>query len=288
MAKLFIGIALVIMLATAALSFLAHGNIQTLQTALKETKGHIAEAEAKARTAKTDVEKAQKDVKDATDKADAATQQLADKAKETEEATNKLKELMLVSDAKDKQIADLTKAVADASGKPAAAPVDDPRIADLQKKLDDATKEASEAKQVVDSQTGHVKDMEAKLAAAELKERKRAQQFGAAGLQGRILAVNGGWNFVVLSVGDKQGVSINSPLLVVRGNEPIARLRITSVEPSTSIADVLPGSVRHGVTVQPGDTVIFEGGRNATPQQEPAAKPAADAASSGAVPPLPN
>ena len=52
---------------------------------------------------------------------------------------------------------------------------------------------------------------------------------------------------------------INAPLLVVRGNEPIARLRVTSVEPSTSIADVLPGSVRRGMTVQPGDTVIFEG-----------------------------
>ena len=66
------------------------------------------------------------------------------------------------------------------------------------------------------------------------------------GLQGRVLAVNSGWNFVVLSVGDKQGVVINSTLLVVRGNEPIARLRVTSVEPSTSIADVLPGHGAQG------------------------------------------
>jgi len=73
----------------------------------------------------------------------------------------------------------------------------------------------------------------------------------------------------------------------VRGNEPVARLRVTSVEPSTSIADVLPGSVRRGVSVQPGDTVIFEGGRE--PTDQPASKPAAEApAPAATVPPLPN
>src|SRR5258708_1299577 len=104
---------------------------------------------------------------------------------------------------------------------------------------------------------------------------------GRAGLQGRILAVNAGWNFVVLSVGDKQGVVVNAPLLVVRGNQPIAKLRITSVEPSTSIADVLPGSVPRGVTVQPGDTVIFQGRTSAL--QPPDIKPGSDA--SGSPPP---
>jgi hypothetical protein len=120
-----------------------------------------------------------------------------------------------------------------------------------------------------------MKDNEAKLAAAEQKERQRLQVSGRAGLQGRILAVNPGWNFVVLSVGDKQGVAVNAPLLVVRGSEPIARLRITSVEPSTSIADVIPGSVRRGVSVQPGDTVIFEGRTSAT--QPPAPTESANA-----------
>ena len=45
MAKLFIGIALVVMLATAALSFLAKGNIDKLQTSLKDTKAKQATAE---------------------------------------------------------------------------------------------------------------------------------------------------------------------------------------------------------------------------------------------------
>ena len=117
----------------------------------------------------------------------------------------------------------------------------------------------------------------------EKQKRDREKKLALNGLQGRILAVNAGWNFVVLSVGDKQGVSVNAPLLVVRGNQPIAKLRITSVEPSTSIADVLPGSVPRGISVQPGDTVIFQGRTSATePDNKPCRGPGRDAAGDAA------
>ena len=69
---------------------------------------------------------------------------------------------------------------------------------------------------------------------------------------------------------------MNATMLVVRGGEPIAKVRISSVEAATSIADILPGSVRRGVTVQPGDTVVFEGARSAgaAGQPAPGAQPA--------------
>jgi hypothetical protein len=285
MAKLFIGIALVVMLATAALSFLAHGNIDKLQTELRDTKGRIAIAEAAAKAAKSEVDKAQKDAKEAQDKASDATGQLAAATAKAETAQKAADEAKLIIEEKDKEIA-----AAKANNTPApvvaqTGPTQD-QLDAANAKAAAAEKERDEAKAVVESQQSHVKDMEAKLAAAETKERKRAQKFGAAGIQGRILAVNSGWNFVVLSVGDKQGVAVNSPLIVVRGSEPVARLRVTSVEPSTSIADVLPGSVRRGVTVQPGDTVIFEGGRDSSSDQAPT-KPSADAAGgTAAVQPL--
>jgi len=92
------------------------------------------------------------------------------------------------------------------------------------------------------------------------------------GVSGRILAVNQAWNFVILSIGDRQGLMTNSPLLVMRGGEPIAKVRVTSIETSRAIADVIPGSTRHGVTVQPGDNVVYEGSRNqAIHVAEPAA-----------------
>jgi len=114
-------------------------------------------------------------------------------------------------------------------------------------------------------------EMEAKLTAEKLEaarsrvktlEQESARREGAImakGLQGQILAVNPAWNFVVLSLGDRQGVSPNAEMLVRRGGKMIGRIRITSVEKSNSIADVVSGSVPSGIKIRPGDTVIYSG-----------------------------
>ena len=78
-------------------------------------------------------------------------------------------------------------------------------------------------------------------------------------MTGPVLAYNPGWNFVVLSIGDKQSVKAGKVLVVTRGGQMIARVRVTSVEPSSSIADVIPSSVIRGESVQPGDSVVYEG-----------------------------
>jgi predicted RNase H-like nuclease (RuvC/YqgF family) len=78
------------------------------------------------------------------------------------------------------------------------------------------------------------------------------------GLEGRILAVNQAWNFVVLNLGDRNGVVGNAEMLIKRGNQLIGRVRVTSVEPSTSIADIVASSVPRGVSIQPGDNVIYQ------------------------------
>jgi hypothetical protein len=82
------------------------------------------------------------------------------------------------------------------------------------------------------------------------------------GLTGTILAVNQAWNFVVLSMGDRQGVVPNAEMLVQRGNQYLGKVRVTSVEPSTSIADILVRTVPRGFTVMPGDQVIYQSPRD--------------------------
>jgi len=82
------------------------------------------------------------------------------------------------------------------------------------------------------------------------------------GLEGRVLAVNPAWNFVVLSIGDKSGVVNNSELLVKRGGQLLGKVRVTAVEPSTSIADIVANSMPAGVSVQPGDSVIYQSSTN--------------------------
>ena len=280
MAKVFIGIALAIMLATAALGFLAKGNIDKLQSVLTETKGSLTREKESVRKAQAEAKKAAEELTVANTKTEETTKQLAAKETELGAMTAQVEAAKKLADDKTAEVVKLTEELVVMRGTPEKPKMEDPRIAELTAQVAKAQAEAADAKLAADSIVDRLKDTETKLAAAETKERQRAQVSGRAGLQARILAVNPGWNFVVLSVGDKQGVVVNAPLLVVRGNEPIARLRITSVEPSTSIADVIPGSVRRGISVQPGDTVIFEGRSSATtppattnagPMPEPAA-----------------
>ncbi len=83
----------------------------------------------------------------------------------------------------------------------------------------------------------------------------------ANGLSGKILAYNPGWNFVVLSIGDRQGLKANAQMIIMRGNQAIGKVKVTSVEPGNSIADIVPGSIAKGVFVQPGDRVVYEAKR---------------------------
>jgi cell shape-determining protein MreC len=97
----------------------------------------------------------------------------------------------------------------------------------------------------------------AKTAEGELAHYKG--QARAKGLEGQVLAVNGAYNFVVLSLGDRQGVVMNSQMVVFRGDRMVARVKVTSVEPSTSIADIIPGSSPSDFRVMPGDRVVYSG-----------------------------
>ena len=82
---------------------------------------------------------------------------------------------------------------------------------------------------------------------------------GKAGVRGTVLAVNQAYNFVVLSLGERHGVERNAEMLVVRGGTLIGKIRISSVEPSTAIGDIITSSLARGVQVQAGDTVIYAG-----------------------------
>jgi hypothetical protein len=80
--------------------------------------------------------------------------------------------------------------------------------------------------------------------------------------QGTIVAVNQAWNFVVLNLGSRQGIARNAEMLVQRGNQLIGKVRVTSVEKSNSIADIIVRTIPRGLTIMPGDTVISHPKRN--------------------------
>lgn len=275
MAKILLGIALVVMLATAALGFLAKGNIDKLQTSLSNTKTTLTTTESKLTTTKNDLKKTTEELTAANSKIEEKDKEIVAQKTQAEELTKKVAEATTAMEAKVAEVTALNKIIDEMKivmGTPGGETGANPALDALKAEVAKAQAEVAESKSLVDALTQQKKNVEDKLVSLEQYKKTREQTIARPGLSGRILAVNAGWNFVVLSIGDKQGSVMNATMLVVRGGTPIAKARITSVEPSTSIADIIPGSVVKGVSVQPGDTVVFEGRTSAT-QPAPAVAP---------------
>ena len=62
-----------------------------------------------------------------------------------------------------------------------------------------------------------------------------------ADLKGKVLVCDPKWDFVVLDVGEVQGVMENGEMLVSRGGKLVAKVVVRSVEKDRSIANIMPG-----------------------------------------------
>ncbi len=77
----------------------------------------------------------------------------------------------------------------------------------------------------------------------------------APGVKGKIVAVDAKYDFVVLDIGEKQGVLSNAKMLVNRDGKLIGKVKITNVEPNRSIANIMPEWKQDDILE--GDQVIF-------------------------------
>jgi len=170
------------------------------------------------------------------------------------------------AEAKDLKIAGLEQAAAGAttaaatSGPPSGQAA--PSGAEGGSSPEMASAERDEARTLLAAAQDENTALKAQIAALQGKEKSRQTSQMRQGLQGTILAVNQAWNFVILSIGDRQGVVTNAEMLVQRGGQLLGKIRVTSVEPSTSVADILVRTVPRGFTVMPGDTVIYQAKRD--------------------------
>ncbi|HEY3763278.1 MAG TPA: hypothetical protein VGN23_16140 [Verrucomicrobiae bacterium] len=62
-----------------------------------------------------------------------------------------------------------------------------------------------------------------------------------ANLEGRVLVVDPKWDFVILDVGDDQGVLQDGEMLVSRDGKLVAKVIVRSVQKNRCIANVMPG-----------------------------------------------
>jgi hypothetical protein len=123
--------------------------------------------------------------------------------------------------------------------------------ASLQKERDDLESQVVKVQDIYDKNVKKLEDLDG-------REQKRREQLALTGVEADVIAINREFGFVILNAGSDQGVSPDSGLLVQRGVDRIGRLRIVSVEPQITVADIVPGSVNPGVQLMVKDKVIFE------------------------------
>jgi len=163
--------------------------------------------------------------------------------------------------ANETEIAELRKRIENAAITPVtsgASPAGS--IAELQAQLEDAKKQLDAAEREKTLLSDKMKVTQEKSTQLETERKHRPAPGGSnPGIRGTVLAVNPAYNFVVLSLGARQGVEPNSEMLVLRGGSFIGKIRISSVEPTTAIGDIITSTLARGVQVQPGDTVVYAG-----------------------------
>lgn len=258
---------IVLSLGAAALGFLNRGTLQQVREELGSAQGQLETANKDLDAKKAEIASLTEGQKKFTD--DLATAQ--------SEAT-KAKEELTATQAK---VTEAESKVAEAESKATEAETNltsaQTQIKELEEKLNNSgggdtaaaqpesgelEARAKELEQVNSKLQEENSSLKASIAEFRTKEESRQKAMMRPGLQGTILAVNQAWNFVVLSLGDRQGVVPNAELLIQRGSQLLGKVRVTSVEPSTSIADILVRTVPRGFTVMPGDTVIYQAARD--------------------------
>jgi predicted RecA/RadA family phage recombinase len=157
------------------------------------------------------------------------------------------------------EIAELRQRIDSAETKPATANSVASSLVELQAQLEDAKKQldAAEREKILLSDKMKMQEKSSQLE-TDPKHRP-APGANNPGIRGTVLAVNQAYNFVVLSLGARQGVEANSEMLVLRSGSFIGKIRISSVEPATAIGDIITSTLARGVQVQPGDTVVYAG-----------------------------
>ena len=88
----------------------------------------------------------------------------------------------------------------------------------------------------------------------QLKDKVVELSTTPANLHGRVANVQDKWNFLVLDIGQQQQVRKNAQFLIYRDHKPVGNVQVLSVGPTTSVAEILPGT-RHE-TPRVGDVAV--------------------------------
>lgn len=258
MTKILLILTIVLTLTAAIFGLETKGKIGGIQSALLMAKKETGDAKARLAKANDALKTAQDEQKSAEEKAATKEAEASSAKAALDKANSDMKDVQTQLAAKQADLDKANKDLDDIKSK-LGGTADPAQLAELQTKLKDAQSQLTESKQLLQTATAKAKDAEDHAAELAKEKARRDAQVMVKGLEGQVMAVNQGWNFVVISIGDRQGAVANAQLIVKRGDSMIGKVRISSVEPATSIADIIPESVARGQRIMPGDHVIFSG-----------------------------
>ncbi len=268
MAKIFSSLTLLIALAAIFFGFKTKELVEKLQATAKQDHEELLEKRATLKATQAELAKTKQTLADTEDKLKKTEEKLA--MTETDLAKTKT-ELADAKNELDKSKADYATLKQKLDDLMALFPGGDPKeiikqVADmkeakatLETKVAALDKEIAEQKIVIEDLSKQKKENESKISEQKTHIKRYTDNFMLKGTRGEVLAVNAGWGFCVLSLGDKRGAAANKILIVTRNGQAIGKVKIINVETSQSVADIIPSSFTKGTYVQPGDQVIYTG-----------------------------
>ena len=222
-------------LAVGALNFVkVKEKIETIEKQREEEKSAKEVAQKDLRLTKADLKKTNDKLKQ-TETTLAATTEEKETALKNLDAATKLGAKL--KDDLDKRTQDLenAKALVEKFRQTDLSPEE---ILAMKKNFNGLQNQLAEAKAVIAGLEKQVRNLKNELAL--YKDPEHVVPLPAK-LRGRVVAVDPKWNFVVLDIGEDQGVLEQGELLVNRNARLVAKVKIRSVEKNRCIANIMPG-----------------------------------------------
>ena len=191
----------------------ALGKLATTEKNLKKTQSDLASTQQELSDTKGERDKAVARAEAQSKRADELSDKLAKATQERDDAQNQLASYK-ATDLTPDQIVKLSKSLKDANG----------QIAVINSEKAVLGRQLAKANMDLERLRGNVHDV---LLRSDLT--------------GKVVVVDPKWDFVVLNIGDEQGVIQDGEMLVSRNGKLVAKVVIRSVQKDRCVANIVPG-----------------------------------------------
>lgn len=255
MAKIALIFAVLLTLGAAILGFMNKGTLDQVRGERDSAQAQVESTTAQLAQVRQEKEEVESERDAQAAAAQQATEQLETAQGQVEELRTAQAEIQERLTARENELNEVREQLA--AAQETDAPVEE--VVEQPGEVDELRNQLAAAEGEKELLTNKLAEVEAQLTTMREREEARQGRMMARSLEGTVQAVNPAWNFVVLDLGDRQGVAQGAEMIVRRGPQMVGRVRISSVEPSTSVADIISEVGVEGLRIQPGDRVIYEG-----------------------------